>query len=123
MCQHGNDIMDQRDNLLAARSFHVQHILLQADVGSVYHQTAGALGGPTSLASLATAKKTFALSFTSKMNETFTTIPLVFPGNGELDIFTKSVESALEADLLGSLSSIPSSIILFKTLELFEKSD
>mmetsp|Transcript_33644 Transcript_33644/g.44416 ORF Transcript_33644/g.44416 Transcript_33644/m.44416 type:complete len:432 (-) Transcript_33644:188-1483(-) len=97
MCQHGNDIMDQRDNLLTARSFHVQHILLQADVGSVYQQTAGALGGPTSLASLATAKKTFALSFTSKMNETFTTIPLVFPGNGELDIFTKAVESALES--------------------------
>jgi hypothetical protein len=96
MCQHGNDIMDQRDNLLASRKFHVQHILLQADVGSVYQQSAGALGGPTSLDSLATAGATFALSFTSKMNETYTTIPLVFPGNGAIDAFTTQVEAALE---------------------------
>jgi hypothetical protein len=81
MCQHGNDIMDQRDNLLQARKYHVQHIQFLADSAND-----GAIHG-----------KTFALTFRSKLNETFTTIPIVMDrSTGGFRDFLLDVEYALE---------------------------
>lgn len=61
MCPHGNDVLDIRDDLLVSTKFQVQELRFQAS---------------DLLNSLNT--KTFALSFTSRLNETFTTIPIVF---------------------------------------------
>jgi len=86
MCMYGNDIMDQRDNLNEARRFHVQHILFVADVPDDY---AGAF-----------ASKTIALTFTSKLNESYTTMPIVMDrtaGASGFPEFVKQVEYALES--------------------------
>jgi hypothetical protein len=87
MCMYGNDIMDQRDNLNNARSYHTQHILFVADSATFADQLEG---------------KTFALTFTSKLNETFTTMPIVMkpntnPANEDFRDFMKDVEFALES--------------------------
>eukprot|EP00606_Chrysophyceae_sp_TOSAG23-5_P000506 GSChrysophyteH2.ASY1.ANO1.1727.1 assembled CDS len=76
MCQHGNDIMDQREDLTGP-SF------MNAD-----GTTTGLHG------------KTFALTFTSKLNETFTTIPINMPSTDDgakMRQFFLDVEHALEA--------------------------
>lgn len=63
MCMYGNDVMDQRNDLTMARRYHTQHILFTADV-------------PNGVTADPFASKTIALTFTSKLNETFTTMPI-----------------------------------------------
>lgn len=102
MCMHGNDIMDQRDNLNVAQKIHTQHIQFVSDThqstlytSSATVTTQGIFTGRNNLHS-----KTFALSFTSKLNETFTTIPIVMPTAdtwAAMQIFFNHVEHALES--------------------------
>lgn len=104
MCQHGNDIMDQRDNLNNPQKLHVQHIQFVQDwhYTKFYHVDSGIVEtSPESDANRALMHgRTFALTFTSKLNETFTTIPIVMPasdGVGDMRNFFLDVEHALEA--------------------------
>lgn len=97
MCMHGNDIMDQRNDLTQVQKLHVQHIQFVADTASLASNTGN--GAPRT----ALKDRTFALTFTSKLNETFTTIPIVFPDtsdantqNTKLQAFFLQVEHALE---------------------------
>jgi len=94
MCMYGNDIMDQRDNLENARRFHVQHILFVADVPDDYNQDKLPNDNNVFVA------KTIALTFTSKLNESFTTMPIVMDRTAGADgfpEFVKQVEYALES--------------------------
>jgi hypothetical protein len=94
MCMYGNDIMDQRDNLENARRFHVQHILFVADVPDDYDQNNLPNNDNIFVA------KTIALTFTSKLNESFTTMPIVMDrttGADGFPEFVKQVEYALES--------------------------
>merc|ERR1719197_1330061 len=94
MCMYGNDIMDQRDNLENARRFHVQHILFVADVPDDYDKNN--LPGDNNVF----VAKTIALTFTSKLNESFTTMPIVMDrmtGADGFPEFVKQVEYALES--------------------------
>jgi len=112
LCMHGNDIMDQRENLNIAQKIHTQHIQFVGD----WHRTANfgaktpaeidlgvaALSGTGNFETgrHALASKTFALTFTSKLNETFTTIPIIMPAlfsYAEMKTLFKHVEGALEA--------------------------
>ncbi len=61
MCPHGTDVLDVRDDLLMDNKYQVQELKFQASIN---------------INTL--AKKTFALTFKSKLNETFTTIPIAF---------------------------------------------
>mmetsp|Transcript_4577 Transcript_4577/g.10086 ORF Transcript_4577/g.10086 Transcript_4577/m.10086 type:complete len:391 (+) Transcript_4577:80-1252(+) len=61
MCPHGNDVLDIRDDLLVSTKYQVQSLAFQAS-NSLDHLDS----------------RTFALTFTSRLNETFTTIPIVF---------------------------------------------
>jgi len=108
MCMMGNDIMDQRENLLIARKQHVQHIQFIADSKESWTYDskgiANDLAGKTATDGIATRSRllgrTFALVFTSKLNETFTTIPIKFAtGNNRVDyqVMFLAVEHALEA--------------------------
>jgi len=93
MCMYGTDVMDQRNNMLSTANLHTQHIQFQAD----QKNTLGIEG------------HTFALTFRSKLNETFTTIPIVMntqpsanPNTGSgvgktFHDFVKDVEYALES--------------------------
>lgn len=62
MCPYATDVMDQRDNMIAPAKYQVQQILFQADKGDISRLNA----------------QTFALTFKSRLNETFTTPPIVF---------------------------------------------
>jgi len=70
ICPHGNDVLDIRDDLLVSTKYQVQELRFQAS---------------DSIAdSLDT--KTFALTFTTRLNESFTTIPIVFDENDIPDL-------------------------------------
>jgi len=82
MCPYGNDVLDVRDDLLVGLKYQTQR--LQFVFGN---NIPTATGTP----------QTFALTFKSKLNETFTTIPIVFDpleDNG-LAKFSNSVQMAL----------------------------
>jgi len=102
MCQHGNDIMDQRNNLNNAQQLHVQHIQFVQDwhFTRFYNSAGAAVGAPTATGRGLMHGRTFALTFTSKLNETFTTIPIVMPADDTVQHmrnFFLDVEHALEA--------------------------
>lgn len=102
MCQHGNDIMDQRNNLNNAQQLHVQHIQFVQDwhFTRFYNSDGEADGAPTATGRGLMHGRTFALTFTSKLNETFTTIPIVMPASDSVQNmrnFFLDVEHALEA--------------------------
>lgn len=118
MCMMGNDIMDQRQNLLDARKQHTQHIQFVADnkMSWTYDFTPATLGTDgkaqaidgiakfTTAGQAATRERlhgrTFALVFTSKLNETFTTIPIKFAmadTHSDFKVMFLAVEHALES--------------------------
>jgi hypothetical protein len=77
MCPHGNDVLDIRDDLLVSTKYQVQELRFQAsDVLDDLNS------------------KTFALTFTSRLNETYTTIPIVFDSTDLTDL-TNDVHLAL----------------------------
>jgi len=77
MCPYGNDVLDVRDDLLISLKYQVQELKFAAS---------------REIESL--DSKTFALTFKSKLNETFTTIPIVFD---EMDLhdLTRDIQLAL----------------------------
>lgn len=77
MCPHGNDVLDIRDNLLVSTKYQIQELKFKAS---------------DLLDSL--DSKTFALTFTSRLNETFTTIPIVFDEN-DLNDMVHDIQLAL----------------------------
>lgn len=85
ICDYGTDVMDQRDNMLAMGKYQVQQLHFQADQITLNH-TNGITG------------RTFALTFKSKVNETFTTLPIeFFTGPENFHDFILDVQSALKA--------------------------
>lgn len=87
ICPHGNDVLDIRDNLLVSLKYQVQELKFFAS---------------DELPSL--SGKTFALTFTSRLNETFTTIPIVFDASS-----TGLVDFANDVAL--ALLSLPNRVI------------
>jgi hypothetical protein len=76
---YGTDVMDQRQNMVATAKYQVQKITFVPD-------SADDISG-----------KTFALTFTSRLNETFTTIPIVYNTNAaDFHEFVLDVQRALE---------------------------
>jgi len=99
MCQYGNDMMDRRQNYYQTTfGGDVQASNLKYQVQNIWFQTeddtdAGSNDG-----------RTFALRFKSKLNETFTTIPIVF----------RSTESGLSdfvEAITGALQNLPNGVI------------
>eukprot|EP01041_Mallomonas_annulata_P003877 gene3877-7736_t len=78
LCPHGNDVLDLRDDLLVSMKYQVQRIvfIFNYDLPST------------------TTRQTFALTFKTRLNETYTTIPIVFNTNDMRD-FTNDVQLAL----------------------------
>jgi len=78
MCPYGNDILDVRDNLLLSLKYQVQTLAF----------------APSVSISSNLDKKTFALTFKSRLNETYTTIPIVFD-DSDLHDFVRDIQLAL----------------------------
>ena len=84
MCPYGNDILDIADILLASQKYQKQELRFVSDDATI-----NADGGIATLRG-----QTFALTFTSRLNETFTTIPIVFD-DVDLDDFVNDIQLAL----------------------------
>jgi hypothetical protein len=104
MCPVGNDILDTRANLNVAAVDQVQQVALISggDDGRgnfTKHGNDRATPGATPTTSvLDFDTKTFALKFTSKLNETFTTRPIQYKsGGGGFTTLNSDVAAALEA--------------------------
>ncbi len=108
MCQYGTDVMDQRPDVTTVGKYQVQRITIKALTSSFSDSN---LGGDT-----------FALTFKSKLNETFTTVPIpLFSGSSDFRSFILHVEQALErlpngvidnVDVAGSYSASSSIVNL-----------
>jgi hypothetical protein len=84
ICDYGTDIMDQRENMLLTAKYQVQKLHFNADAFTL-NATHGIEG------------KTFALTFKSKVNETFTTLPIqFFTGPDNFHDFILDVQAALK---------------------------
>jgi len=110
MCPFGTDIMDQRNNLRTNGHYEVQSIWLQA------------YGSSANNGDLDTQElRTFALTFKSKLNETFTTRPIVMdagtsanPAAGLHDMVL-DIEQALEELPNRVIDDVKVNVGLFKT--------
>jgi len=92
MCPYGNDILDVRDDLNDDQYEHVQQLAFVSNYNTGGTGTTGDLTG-----------ETFALTFTSKLNETFTTIPIVFDGSAN--------HADMRNDIQLALLSLPNRVI------------
>jgi len=88
MCEFGTDIMDQRQDLTAAAKYQVQKIHFQADNNIYPYEN---------------RDRTFALTFKSQLNETFTTLPINYysdfggaGGTDGLHEFVLDIQNGLE---------------------------
>jgi len=94
MCPYGTDVLDHRDNLLVSDKYQTQNLYFRG--GTVYP------GEYSTSSNFNLQSKTFALTFTSRLNETFTTIPISFDA---LDI------PDLVHDIQNALLSLPNKVI------------
>lgn len=98
MCPYGNDVMDHRNNMARAARYQVQSIELFANEEITGGSSATNYENADTAASPLTHLRTFALTFKSKLNETFTTIPIVLiTEHTGFHNFIKSVKDALES--------------------------
>jgi hypothetical protein len=82
-CNYGTDVMDQRDNMLATQKYQTQNIWFQTNQPS---------------ARMGLQEQTFALTFKSRLNESFTTIPIaMMTKSSEFPTFLTNVAKALES--------------------------
>jgi len=80
ICNYGTDIMDHRLNLNVGQKYQTQKIQIVAESSSSDADFVG---------------KTFSITFKSKLNETFTTIPIHIQ-TSDFAMFITDVQSALE---------------------------
>jgi len=99
MCPYGTDVLDVSDNLLLSQTRHKQKITFWAPGNVGDNRASGGAGVNNG--------RTFALTFKSKLNETFTTLPIVMDwvhsgGTSLLD---------MEHDIELALLSLPNRVI------------
>lgn len=90
MCQYGTDIMDQRLNVAAAAKYQVQKIFFNADFNDLDR----------------IEEQTFALTFKSQLNETFTTVPIKFYKDDPTSNFHEFI-----LDIQQALQMLPNRVI------------
>jgi hypothetical protein len=96
MCPKGNDVMDTRLDTSDDVTYQIQNITIHAGNSAENDETAQSLYNDT-----------FALTFKSTLNETYTTIPIVFNPKSSVDIAdnygnpTNDMAAAIEAALEG----------------------
>jgi len=76
LCMYATDTQDHRDNMAAAQKYQIQQF--------TFDYTAAVSGA-----------ETFAVTFKAKINESFTTIPIVIQAS-DFDLMAEDIESALE---------------------------
>merc|ERR1712065_38870 len=98
MCPYGNDILDIRDDVSSTLKYQVQTLVFMANENATNHYESGEVSNDT----FHLQGETFALTFTSKLNETFTAIPIVFDVLDTED---------MKVDIQLALLSLPNKVI------------
>jgi hypothetical protein len=98
MCPYGTDVLDVSDNLLLSQTRHKQKITFWAPANDADNRPAAAS---------VNNGRTFALTFKSKLNETFTTLPIVM----DWDTQVASTLSDLNHDIQLALLSLPNRVV------------
>ena len=117
MCPKANDVMDERLNIADEMKYQIQNITLFAagDDGS---------GNESTIAEF--YDKSFALTFTTTLNESFTTRPILISAGTDVD----TIEKTLAKDLTVALKGLPNKVITnvnvnttlgYQTIELTKK--
>jgi len=102
MCPFGTDVLDVSDNLLASQNKHQQEIILTAPSNVADGRAVGTVGFNDG--------RTFALTFKSKLNETFTTLPIVMEWKESMLTGAAEVND-MEHDIQLALLSLPNRVI------------
>jgi hypothetical protein len=97
MCPRGTDVLAERLNLVAKQKYQVQTILLQSQ--QLWNVTA-----PYDVSTW--TDLTFALKFTSTLNESYTTYPLKFP-----NLYRKDYNRTLDDDIRLALLRLPHRVV------------
>jgi len=116
MCPYGTDVLDTRDNLLVSQKYQTQKLLFISGnaIESTYAENAAfSYYAGIDLLEDAFNGKTFALTFKSKMNETFTTIPIVLKTTTGFTSGTYTTDNMdeLAHDVQLALLSLPNKVI------------
>ena len=98
MCPKANDVMDERLNIADEMKYQIQNITLYA---------AGRAGSGNNSEINEFQGKSFALTFTSTLNESFTTVPL----NISADASVTTVENTLASHITAALKGLPNKVI------------
>merc|ERR1712178_103788 len=101
MCPKANDVMDERLNIADAFKYQIQNITLYA---------AGIDGNGTESSITDFYGGSFALTFTSTLNESFTTIPLLVDTAGG-SVTIEKVEKNLGHDIEIALQALPNKVV------------
>lgn len=94
MCPYGNDVLDVRDDLVSDLKYQIQELRFVSDDSVITS------ANPNGIETL--QGETFALTFKSRLNETFTTIPIAFDAADVTD---------LANDVQLALLSLPNRVI------------
>jgi hypothetical protein len=98
MCPKANDVMDERLNIADEYKYQIQNITLFA---------AGVSGNGSWSEITEFYGKTFALTFTSTLNESFTTVPIMVKSESS----TTATESTLADAITIALKGLPNKVI------------
>jgi hypothetical protein len=90
MCPYGTDVLDFRLNSVYDANYQIQKIKFVSQAGNI----------------LKLAGRSFALQFISKLNETFSTIPIVFP---DVTVLTQIADTVSDIQL--ALLQLPNRVI------------
>jgi hypothetical protein len=117
MCPKANDVMDERLNIADEMKYQIQNITMFA---------AGYDGSGNESEIAEFYSKSFALTFTTTLNESFTTRPIKISAGTDVD----TIEKTLAKDLTVALKGLPNKVITnvnvnttlgYQTIELTKK--
>jgi len=94
MCPYGNDILDIRDDLLTSQKYQEQELRFVSDNAEVNSRRKLVVSSVAGSGVTSMNGETFALTFKSRLNETFTTIPIVFD-DVDINDFVNDIQLAL----------------------------
>jgi hypothetical protein len=115
MCPKGNDVMDERQNLVTALKYQTQTVTL-IGAGALGDGVATGCGGDFTDAATDACfsdlvAKSFALTFTSKLNQSYTTKPIIVAGiTANTDVAGAEMATATACSLLCTSSPTTSSM-------------
>merc|ERR1711912_219651 len=103
MCPKANDVMDERLNIADEFKYQIQNITLYG---------AGVDGNGTDSAVDDFFDQTFALTFTSTLNESFTTVPLSIANTADADMSSVlDIEKNLADSIEVALQALPNKVV------------